>query len=59
MPLVMLDTCVWLDMSSQNVELPMLTALKHLVQDDPISHGQKVLRRPRALAQNPTVKGPR
>jgi hypothetical protein len=40
MHLVMLDTCVWLDMSSQNVELPMLTALKHLVQDDSISHGQ-------------------
>jgi len=35
MHLVMLDTCVWLDKSSQNVVLPMATALKHLVQDDP------------------------
>lgn len=34
MHLVMLDTCVWLDMSSQNVVFPMATALKHLVQDD-------------------------
>jgi hypothetical protein len=38
MHLVMLDTCVWLDMLSQNVELPMLTALKHLAQDGSISH---------------------
>lgn len=35
MHLVMLDTCVWLDKSSQNVVLPMATALKHLVQDGP------------------------
>jgi hypothetical protein len=40
MLLVMLDTCVCLDISSQNFELPMLTALKHLVQDDSISRGQ-------------------
>lgn len=33
MHLIMLDTCVWLDMSSQKTELPMLTALEHLVQD--------------------------
>ena len=36
MHLVMLDTCVWLDMSSQKAELPMLSALEHLVQDDAI-----------------------
>jgi hypothetical protein len=29
----MLDTCVWLDISSQKAELPMLTALEHLVED--------------------------
>ena len=33
MHLVMLDTCVWLDISSQKPELPMLTALEHLVED--------------------------
>lgn len=37
MHLVMLDTCVWLDKSSQKVELPMLTALEHLVRDDAIN----------------------
>ncbi|MFT9073223.1 PIN domain-containing protein [Gluconobacter potus] len=29
----MLDTCVWLDMSSQKAELPMLAAIERLVQD--------------------------
>ena len=33
MHLVMLDTCVWLDISSQKAELPMLTALEHLVEE--------------------------
>lgn len=33
MHLVMLDTCVWLDISSQKSELPMLTAIEHLVED--------------------------
>lgn len=33
MHLVMLDTCVWLDISSQKTELPMLTALEHLVEE--------------------------
>jgi len=32
MHLVMLDTCVWLDISSQKSELPMLTAIEHLVE---------------------------
>ena len=36
MHLVMLDTCVWLDISSQKAELPMLTALENLVQTDDI-----------------------
>lgn len=36
MHLVMLDTCVWLDISSQKAELPMLAALEHLVQDGTI-----------------------
>lgn len=29
MHLVMLDTWVWLDMSSQNVEFPIVTSLQH------------------------------
>lgn len=33
MHLVMLDTCVWLDISMKKAELPMLLALEHLVQD--------------------------
>ena len=33
MHLVMLDTCVWLDISTQKAELPMLTAIEHLVED--------------------------
>lgn len=33
MHLVMLDTCVWLDISSQKSELPMLTAIEHLVEE--------------------------
>ncbi|ETF00526.1 hypothetical protein W822_22540 [Advenella kashmirensis W13003] len=33
MHLVMLDTCVWLDISSKKAELPMLTALEHLITD--------------------------
>ncbi|WP_204126628.1 PIN domain-containing protein [Pseudomonas ogarae] len=33
MHLVMLDTCVWLDISSQKSELPMLKAIEHLVKD--------------------------
>lgn len=33
MHLIMLDTCVWLDMSSQKAELPMLAAIERLVQD--------------------------
>ncbi len=33
MHLVMLDTCVWLDISSQKSELPMLTVLEQLVQE--------------------------
>lgn len=33
MHLILLDTCVWLDLSSQKAELPMLTALEHLIQD--------------------------
>ncbi|MCW2292390.1 hypothetical protein M2262_002440 [Pseudomonas sp. BIGb0408] len=33
MHLVMLDTCVWLDISCQKSELPMLTAIEHLVED--------------------------
>lgn len=36
MHLIMLDTCVWLDMSSQKAELAMLTALEHLVEDGSI-----------------------
>jgi len=36
MHLIMLDTCVWLDISSQKAELPMLTALEHLVHDGSI-----------------------
>ncbi len=36
MHLIMLDTCVWLDISSQKAELPMLTAIEHLVQDGSI-----------------------
>jgi len=36
MHLVMLDTCVWLDISSQKAELPMLIALEHLVQEGSI-----------------------
>ena len=32
MHLVMLDTCIWLDISSKKAELPMLTALEHLVE---------------------------
>ncbi|MFW9343932.1 PIN domain-containing protein [Xanthomonas perforans] len=32
----MLDTCVWLDISSQKAELPMLAALEQLVQDGSI-----------------------
>ncbi|HHM8124448.1 TPA: PIN domain-containing protein [Pseudomonas aeruginosa] len=32
MHLVMLDTCVWIDTSSKKSELPMLTALEHLVE---------------------------
>lgn len=33
MHLVMLDTCVWLDISTQKAELPMLTAIEHLVEN--------------------------
>lgn len=33
MHLVMLDTCVWLDISTQKAELPMLTAIEHLVEE--------------------------
>lgn len=33
MHLVMLDTCVWLDISTQKAELPMLTAIENLVED--------------------------
>ncbi len=33
MHLIMLDTCVWLDISSKKDELPMLVALEYLVQD--------------------------
>lgn len=33
MHLLMLDTCVWLDISTQKAELPMLTAIEHLVED--------------------------
>jgi hypothetical protein len=36
MHLILLDTCVWLDISSQKAELPMLTALEHLVEDGSI-----------------------
>lgn len=36
MHLVMLDTCVWLDMSSRKAELPMLTALEHLAENGEI-----------------------
>lgn len=36
MHLIMLDTCVWLDISSQKSELPMLAALEHLVQEGSI-----------------------
>ncbi|MFO3698219.1 PIN domain-containing protein [Enterobacter huaxiensis] len=32
----MLDTCVWLDISSKKAELPMLTAIEHLVGDGSI-----------------------
>lgn len=37
MHLLMLDTCVWLDISSQKGELPMLTALEQLLQDGAIN----------------------
>ena len=33
MHLIMLDTCVWLDISTQKAELPMLTAIEHLVEE--------------------------
>lgn len=33
MHLVMLDTCVWLDISSKKAELPMLTALENLLKE--------------------------
>lgn len=36
MHLIMLDTCVWLYMSSQKAEIPMLNALEHLVEDGSI-----------------------
>lgn len=36
MHLIMLDTCVWLDISSKKAELPMLTAIEHLVEDGSI-----------------------
>lgn len=36
MHLIMLDTCVWLDISSQKAELPMLVALEYLVQNGSI-----------------------
>lgn len=36
MNIIMLDTCVWLDISSQKAELPMLIALENLVQDGSI-----------------------
>ncbi|HAW0470576.1 TPA: DUF4935 domain-containing protein, partial [Escherichia coli] len=36
MHLIMLDTCVWLDISSKKSELPMLTAIEHLVGDGSI-----------------------
>ncbi|WP_268749061.1 PIN domain-containing protein [Aeromonas hydrophila] len=32
----MFDTCVWLDISSQKSELPMLTVIEHLVEDGAI-----------------------
>ncbi|MGW8389642.1 PIN domain-containing protein [Pseudoduganella sp. HUAS MS19] len=33
MHLVMLDTCVWLDLATQKAELPMLAAIESLVRD--------------------------
>jgi len=36
MHLIMLDTCVWLDISSKKAELPMLNAIEHLVEDGSI-----------------------
>ncbi|UTY57187.1 PIN domain-containing protein [Massilia sp. erpn] len=36
MHLVMLDTCVWLDLATQKAELPMLAAIESLVQDGSI-----------------------
>lgn len=36
MHLILLDTCVWLDISSKKAELPMLTALEHLVEIEAI-----------------------
>lgn len=36
MHLILLDTCVWLDISSKKSELPMLTALEHLVEIEAI-----------------------
>ena len=36
MHLIMLDTCVWLDISSQKADLPMLVALERLVQEGSI-----------------------
>lgn len=36
MHLILLDTCVWLDISYKKAELPMLTALEHLVEIETI-----------------------
>lgn len=34
MHLIMLDTCVWLDISSKKAELPMLSALRWVLGDE-------------------------
>lgn len=36
MQLVMLDTCVWLDLATQKAEMPMLAAIENLVRDGSI-----------------------